>query len=115
MAMLRLVSDENIDGKIVRGLLHRQPNLDLVRVQDVGLSTAKDPAILAWAAQEQRIVLTHDLKTMPVLAGERVRLGQAMPGVFYVPNWLPTGQAIDAILLLALASFDGEWEGQVLY
>ena len=35
--MLRLLSDENFDGKIIRGLFLRQPNLDLVRVQDVGL------------------------------------------------------------------------------
>jgi predicted nuclease of predicted toxin-antitoxin system len=113
--MLRLVSDENFNGKIVGGLLRRQPDLDLVRAQDVGLSNAKDPEILEWAAQDQRILLTHDRKTMPVFASERVRLGQAMPGVFHVSNHLPVGRAIDEILLLALASLDEEWEGQVLY
>ena len=35
--MLRLLADENFSGDIVRGLLLRQPDLDLVRAQDVGL------------------------------------------------------------------------------
>ena len=48
--MIRLVSDENFNGDIVRGLLLRRPDLDLVRIQDVGLEGAEDPAVLAWAA-----------------------------------------------------------------
>ena len=34
--MLLLVSDENFNNDIVRGLLRRKPDLDIVRVQDVG-------------------------------------------------------------------------------
>ena len=44
--MLRLLSDENFNGDIVRGLLLRQPDLDILRVQDVGLSGADDPNVL---------------------------------------------------------------------
>ncbi|MHC5727126.1 MAG: hypothetical protein ACYTXY_23910 [Nostoc sp.] len=45
MSMLKLLSDENFNGDIVRGLFLRQPNLDLLRVQDVGLQEVDDPAI----------------------------------------------------------------------
>ncbi len=58
--MLRLLSDENFNGDIIRGLFLRQPNLDLLRVQDVGLQQVDEPTILAWAANNERIVLTHD-------------------------------------------------------
>ena len=54
--MLRLLADENFNGGIVRGLLLRQASLDLVRVQDVGLSGADHPDILAWAAENDRSV-----------------------------------------------------------
>jgi predicted nuclease of predicted toxin-antitoxin system len=74
--MLRLVSDENFNGDIVRGLLLRQPALDLHRVQDVGLEEADDPTILAWAAANNRIVVTHDQATMPDFAYARVGAGQ---------------------------------------
>ncbi len=111
--MLRLVSDENFRGAIVRGLLQRQPDLDLVRVQDVGLQGADDRDILAWAATEGRILLTHDRQTMPGFAYSRVRAGEAMSGVFVVDNQLPTGQAIDEILLRALCSEPAEWKNLV--
>ena len=35
-------------------------SVDLVRVQDVGLEQADDTSILAWAAENNRILLTHD-------------------------------------------------------
>lgn len=80
--MLKLVSDENFNGDVVRGLFRRCPNLDLVRVQDVELSAAPDPDILEWAAAENRILLTHDRDTIPDFAYDRVKAGKAMPGVF---------------------------------
>jgi predicted nuclease of predicted toxin-antitoxin system len=58
--VIKLVSDENFDGDILRGLLRRMPGLDVARVQDVGLAQAPDPTVLAWAAGEQRILLMHD-------------------------------------------------------
>ena len=97
--MLRLVSDENFDGDILRGLYRRRPELDVVRVQDVGLNATSDPDILAWAAAEGRILLTHDRDTLPYFAYQRVRAGQEMPGVFLVSDLMPTGQASDEILL----------------
>ena len=48
--MLRLATDENFHGDIVRGLLRRRPDLDLVRVHDTDRSGADDPTVLAWAA-----------------------------------------------------------------
>lgn len=50
----------------------RQPDLDLVRVQDVGIQGIDDPTILSWAAENKRIVITHDIATMPDFAYERV-------------------------------------------
>jgi len=34
---VRLLTDENFNGAILRGLVRRLPELDIVRVQDVGL------------------------------------------------------------------------------
>ena len=113
--MLLLVADENFSNDIVRGLLRRKPGLDIVRVQDVGLSGADDPAILEWAAKENRVLLTHDVTTITKYALERVEASKRMPGVIEVSRSVPLGVAIDDILLLAEASYDGEWEGQILY
>ncbi len=113
--MLRFLADENLNNDIVRGLLRRKPDLDLVRAQDVGLSGADDPALLAWAAQQGRVILTHDVTTMTRYAYERVEAGQPMPGVFEVSRSLPIGTALEDLMLLAEYSLEGEWEGQIRY
>nr|WP_205703875.1 DUF5615 family PIN-like protein [Candidatus Chloroploca sp. Khr17] len=59
--MLRLAADENFNNDSVRGIIRQSPHVDIVRVQDPGLTGADDPTVLEWAAQSQRIVLTHDV------------------------------------------------------
>jgi predicted nuclease of predicted toxin-antitoxin system len=113
--MLRFLSDENFNGDIVRGLFLRQPNLDLLRVQDVGLRELDDPAILDWAANNERILLTHDRATMPDFAYDRLLKGQQMLGVFLINDRMPTRQAIDELLILSSCSQQEEWKGIVLY
>ena len=113
--MLQLVAGENFNNDIVRGLFRRQPELDLVRIQDVGLSGADDPTVLAWAAQERRVLLTHDVQTVTAYAYARIQAGQVMPGVFEISRAIPIGAVIDDLLLLAECSIDGEWEGQIRY
>ena len=113
--MLHLLADENFNNDIVRGLLRKKPDLDIVRVQDVGLRGAEDPVILEWAANEGRLVLTHDAATMAYYAYERVKRGLSMPGVIEVADDLPLSQVIEDLLLLAEYSNKGEWESQVIY
>ncbi len=113
--MLVLAADEDFDNRIVRGLVRRNRQLDVVRVQDAGLSGADDPAVLDWAASEGRVVLTHDASSMTRYAHDRVRAGTPMSGVFEVPQSMPIGQAIEDLLIVAECSPPGEWEGQVRY
>jgi hypothetical protein len=113
--MLRIAADENFNGDVVRGLLRRNPNLDIVRVQDVGLSGADDASVLQWAADQGRIIVTHDISTMAKHAFNRVAADQPMPGVFEVRSVAPIGQVIDDLILLTECSLESEWEGQVRF
>ena len=113
--MIPLAADENFNEDIVRGLLRRRPGLDIVRLQDAGLSGADDPTVLDWAAREGRVLRTHDVSTMTRYAYDRVRDGQAMPGVFEIGRSLAIGRVIDDVLLIAECSVPGEWEAQVRY
>jgi len=114
--MLQLASDADFDGPLYRALLRRQPDLDIVRVQDVGLRMAADAGILAWAASEGRILLTHDRKTMPKFAYARVQAGLSMPGVFIVRR-LPEqiGLMVEEILVATLCSAQEEWKNRVVF
>jgi hypothetical protein len=115
LIVLRLAADENLNNDIVRGLVRRKPDLDILRVQDAGLSGADDPTILDWAAHEGRVLLTHDVSTLMRYAYERVGAGNTIPGIFEVSRSVRVGAAIEDILLIAECSLEGEWEGQVRY
>jgi hypothetical protein len=95
--------------------LRRNPRLDIVRIQDVGLSGASDEAVLEWAAREGRVLLTHDVSTLTRHAYDRVKAGLQMPGVFEVGRAVPVGAAIEDSLLLTELSLPGEWVGQIGY
>ena len=112
---LKYLADENFDNRIVRGLLMRKADLDVVRVQDVGLRGATDAENLAFAAREGRVLLTHDVSTIPRHVDARLRQGHRVPGVFEAPQDVPIGGLIADLLLLAECSFESEWEGRILY
>jgi hypothetical protein len=113
--MLGMARNENFNGDSVRGLLRRRPDLDIVRVQDIGLRRTPDPDILVWAASQRRALLSHDVSTVPPAAYERIANGLGMPGVFIVPDRMPIGQAIEEILFLSLNVETDEWKDQVLF
>ena len=113
--MLRLAADENFNADIIRGLLRRLPDLDILRVQDANLSGADDPEILEWAAQEGRILLTHDISTLVSFAFERIPSGRLMPGIFAARSSGPIGAIIEDLVLLAECSVEGEWQDQVCF
>ena len=109
------VTDEGFNRNILRGVLSRNPTIDIVRVQDVGLSRASDPDILEWAAEEGRIILTHDKSTLRADAIARVITGLPMPGVIVVHQDAPEGRAIEGLLLMIETTPESEWENQVRF
>lgn len=114
--MLAFLADENFNYRIVKGALRLHPKLNIVRVQEVGLSGADDPSVLQWAAEQARAVLTHDVNTMRRFALDRVQYGLRMPGLLLVKNPPADMNAvIQDIVLMAQCSWEGEWEGREHY
>ena len=99
--MLRLASDADVNGDIIRGLRRDSPEIDLVRVQDVLPEGTPDPEVLEWATAENRVLLTNDRKTMVGFANQRAKAGELMPGLIATTNNQPVGSAIEDILLVA--------------
>ncbi len=113
--MIRSLADEDFNIRVLAGVRRRLPHLDIVRVQDVGLRTFSDPLILAYAAETNRLVLTHDVTTMEIHATARLNRGEAMPGLFKMNQDLPIGRAIEAIVTVAQCSEAEEWNGMIQY
>lgn len=112
---MKFIADEDFNNRIVRGLRLRLQTIDLVRVQEVGLIGKHDTEVLEWAAREERLVLTHDAATMIDFAYSRIANGAQMPGLIAASQYMPIGDVIEELIMLAKCSLEGEWSGQVLY
>lgn len=112
---MRFLADENFNRKLLTGLKQVLPDLDIIRIQETHLVGASDPVVLEWAAQEDRILLTHDVQTIVGFAYERVRADLPMPGVIEVKTSSSIGTTIEELAIMIAASKAGEFENQVKY
>lgn len=113
--MIALAVDENFDHHILRALVRRLPGLDARTVHTAGLAGADDPAVLAWAAKEERVLLTHDVRTVTRFAYDRVARGDPMPGVIEVRDLAPIGEVINDLELVLSCSTPDDFKDQVFY
>jgi predicted nuclease of predicted toxin-antitoxin system len=110
--MLRLASDADVHGAVLRGLRRRLPELDLVRVQDVLAEGVADSEVLAWAASENRVLITNDRNTMVGFAYDRVAAGEPFPGLIVTNNNQSIGSAIEDIIVIAECMSEEEMASQ---
>ncbi len=112
---IRFLTDEHFRSSVLNGVRRHLPDLDIVRVQDVGLRTASDPKILQFAALENRILLTHDVRTMETHAKARLADGRAMSGVLIIRQQVSIATAIEEIVMVAECSRPEEWNGKIRF
>jgi len=112
--MLRLASDADVHGEIIRGLRRRLPEMDLARAQDALPLGTSDHEILVWAAAERRVLVTNDRNTMVGFAYQRVARGEPVPGLIATTNEQSIGSAIDDIVLIAEYMPEEEIRDQVV-
>ncbi len=109
------LADHDFSGRILDGLVLKEPSIDLVRARDVGLATTPDPEVLEYAAKAGRIVLSHDESTMTAAAIARLRAGESMPGLLIANQFKPIGRVIDELLMIWAASEADEWVDMIRY
>jgi Domain of unknown function (DUF5615) len=112
---LKVAADENFDNRILRGLLRVIPSLDIIRIQDTEIFGLEDEAVLEWCDAEKRILLSHDYKTIPKYAYERLQAGQNFAGIIMIPKDQALLQSIEEIHLLLETLEPQEWMNLVHY
>jgi len=113
---IRFLADENIEAEIVRILRSREPAIEILDVKTAGLDGTKDPALLELAAEEDRILISHDRNTMTRHLYDRIKAGKSTPGLFIIPKQPSAiGQIVESLLLIWSASEPAEWRDQIVY
>lgn len=115
MSRPRFLADHNFNQDIVDGLTRREPAILIMLASEVDMQESSDPELLEFAARADLLVLTHDLKTMPGHAYERVAAGQPMPGVIAIRQSIGIGRAIEFLLEIWSAGNAQVYRDQVIY
>jgi Domain of unknown function (DUF5615) len=110
---VRFLADSDLNRAIVSGVLRREPSLDFLTAHAAGLQGMNDTEVLALAAERPRVLVSHDVGTMPAHFRAFRNAGKHSSGVFLIPQSLDIGTAIDELLLIWLASEASEWEDRL--
>jgi hypothetical protein len=113
--MIRYLADANLRGAIVRGCRRREPSLDFLSANDADLAGVPDPEVLALAAAQDRILVSHDFQTMPRHFADLVQARGASPGLIIVPQYMRIGRAVDELVLIWGASEADEWTNRIAW
>lgn len=109
---LRFQADADLNEDIVTGLLRRDPEIDFQTADAANLRGLGDPAVLLRAAEEKRLIVSHDNKTMPHHFAEFIATGES-PGVLIVSQRLSVKDAIEELLMVWTASEAEEWTNRI--
>ncbi len=101
-------ADADLKGAIARAIRRRIPEIDFRTATEADLEGVPDDQVLARAASEDRILVTHDRKTMPIHFAEFIQ-NQTSPGVLILSKKVSIAVAIDEIVLIWAASSADEY------
>ena len=110
---VQFLTDENFEFVIVQGLRLRRPRIDILTAAQAGILGFPDTAVLTYAAKYDRILITHDKRTMPNHFAAFLAEGNDSPGIMLISRKLPIGQAIEELLLVWEASSREEWRNLI--
>ena len=112
---VRFLADEDLHFDIIKGLRYREPSIDILDAKEAGLRGTKDSVLLELAAEQERILISHDRQTMTHYFRERLAAGKSNPGLFIVRQRSAIGEVIESLLLVWAASKAPEWRDAIVY
>lgn len=83
--------------------------MDFLSAPEAGLRGMKDPAVLELAASLTRILVSHDMGTMPRHFQSYRAAGNTSAGVFLIRQDLDIGAAIEELVIIWQASEASDW------
>jgi hypothetical protein len=111
---VRFQADADLSFLIVRKLLRREPDIDFQSAIAANLAALGDLEVLALAAREERLLVSHDETTMPRHFAQFIAV-QKSAGVLIVSQALSHRIVVDELLMIWAASEAEEWVNRIAY
>ena len=110
---VRYQADADLNEDIVAGVQCRVPEIDFQTADELELANLPDLEVLTLAAQEGRILVTHDRRTMPTHFGRFIE-GRQSPGLIVVSQKTDIPAVIEELILIWTASEAEEYVNLIL-
>jgi Domain of unknown function (DUF5615) len=110
--VVKFQADADLNQDIVTGLLRREPTIDFQTADAAGLLGLPDLQVLELAANEGRIVISHERRTMPKWFAEFINT-KTSAGLLIVPQDLPLRDAIEDLFVIWAVSNAEEWVNRI--
>lgn len=101
-------ADADLDEDIIWGVKRAEPMIDFQTADEAGIRGLPDSLVLAAAANENRILISHDRRTMPHHFADFIQK-QSSPGIFLISQGARMSKLIDDIVLIWFASKPEDW------
>jgi hypothetical protein len=111
---IRFLGDENLDQAIIDGLCRREPSVDFMTARAACIGGLPDEQVLAIAADQQRVLVTHDQSTMGGAFGAFLKTHQSS-GVIIIPSNMGIGIAVEQLLLVWSVENLEDWTNRFVY
>jgi len=111
---IRFQADVNLNQIILRAARRREPALDFQTAETAGFAGLPDPEVFACAAEDGRILVTHDLQTMPRHFATFITTHQSA-GLLLIPQHLPIASAVDDLVRIWSTMEAAEWRNLMWY
>ncbi len=112
MANVQFQADADLNQAIVTGVIRRQSNIDFQTATEAGLEGLKDLEVLALSAKQQRILVTHDRRTMPTEFANFIANNQSA-GVLIVSRKIALETVIEELILIWSVTTAEEWINRI--
>jgi len=111
---VRFQADADLKHAIVRATLRREPTIDFQSAKSADLVGLDDMAVLALAARDGRVLVSHDSRTMPSDFAEFISKNTS-PGVVIASQRLSVAVVVEELLLIWSASDADDWVNRIAH
>jgi predicted nuclease of predicted toxin-antitoxin system len=106
-------ADADFNEIILKALLRREPSIDFQTATTANFEGVNDIDVLSFATKSNRILVTHDQRTIPHHFAEFIE-SQISSGVIVIPKWLSSHKVVDDLILIWLATELEEWQNRII-
>src|SRR5262245_17814211 len=111
---VKFQADADLHQALVRVIVRREPAIDFQTAKAARLRGLSDPDVLAFAAREDRIIVSHDQSSMPIHFADFI-MTEVSPGLIIVPQTVALSVAVEELILIWAASEAQEWVNRITF